>query len=226
MTIEAITFDLDETLLSYRRTPQELLAVSFERVGCDQFFEVEAYIEIFDDYVDKADTVEEVRVRSFSHLARERGRDPALGRAVAEAYSDERDHANVELYPGTTKVLETCASDYDLALITNGPRQTQRIKLEATGIADRFETKVFAGDEAAAKPHPMPFQRALEALSVPTDRAIHVGNSLDADVRGAVDVGMDAVWVTNGSARETNLPDYRIDTIGDLLDLPPLNGRS
>lgn len=220
MGLDAVSFDLDETLLFYRRSPAELLETSFARIGEEAFFTAEEYTELFDQYVGPGDTIEEVRIRCFTHLARENDRDPGVGRELAEAYSAARDHGNVELYPGAEDVLSRCAAAFDLALITNGPRNTQVQKLAATGIESYFDFIVYAGDETPPKPEPDPFERSLDALSVTPDRAIHVGNSLEADVRGALDVGMAAIWVTNGETGMIDVDVPRITYVGELLDLP------
>lgn len=221
MILEAVTFDLDETLLRYRRSPGDLLELSFERAGIDPFFSVEEYFAVFDEYVEVGESIEAVRVRCFSHLAREAGRDPAIGRQLAEVYSEERDHGNVELYPGVRDVLDACTGALRMGLVTNGPRETQGEKIAATGIGDRFDIMVFAGDEAPPKPDPVPFERALEGMGVPAGRAIHVGNSLDADVRGATEAGMRAVWVTADGETAPDVPGHRIEAIDQLLDLRP-----
>lgn len=221
MSLEAITFDLDGTLLTYRRTSGELLEVSFEQVGCEPFFAVEEYFEVFDDYVEPGESIEDVRALSFAHLAREHDRDPSLGRELADVYSEERDHADVELFPRAERVLNVCNQRYDVGLITNGPRETQSVKLAATGIAGRFDVTVFAADEVAAKPHPAPFDRALGALDIAPGDTWHVGNSIEADVRGALDVGIEPVWLTHGRDDISGVDVTQIATIGELLELPP-----
>ncbi len=223
MSLAAITFDLDDTLLTYRRSSGKLLELSFEQVGCEPFFGVEEYLEIFDEYVEPGDSIEDVRALSFAHLAREHERDPALGRELAAVYSETRDHANVELYPGAERVLDVCAQRYDVGLITNGPRETQSVKLEAVGIADRFDVTVFAADEVAAKPHRAPFDRALGALDVAPGETWHVGNSLEADVRGALAVGIEPIWITHGRTDPAAVDAKRVETIEELLELPPFD---
>lgn len=195
--------------------------MSFEQVGREPFFAVEEYFEIFDEYVEPGESIEDVRALCFSHLAREYDLDPALGRELAEVYSAERDHANVELYPGAERVIDFCAARFDVGLITNGPRETQSVKLESTGIRDRFDVTVFAADEVAAKPHPAPFDRALGALEVAPGETWHVGNSLEADVHGALEVGIEPVWITRGRAEEPPVDVRRIEAVEELLELSP-----
>lgn len=43
------------------------------------------------------------------------------------------------------------------------------------------------------KPHPNIFEFALSLANVPKENAIMIGDCIDADVRGALDYGMEAI---------------------------------
>lgn len=75
--------------------------------------------------------------------------------------------------------------DHALGIVTNGGPDTQKPKLDALGLTRSFDTVVYAGYDVAPKPDPAPFERALGDLDVRPERAVHVGNSLEADVAGA-----------------------------------------
>ncbi|PSQ49548.1 haloacid dehalogenase [Halobacteriales archaeon SW_7_65_23] len=103
--IEAVLFDLDHTLVEYRRTSGELLAASFEACDLEPLFPVGAYYERFDDLREEHDSIEALRAACFAELAAERGHDPDLGRQVAAAYSEMRDQTNVAFVDGARTVL-------------------------------------------------------------------------------------------------------------------------
>ncbi|WP_277553387.1 HAD family hydrolase [Halobaculum limi] len=201
-TADAVTFDLDDTLVSYRRSPGEVLAAAFETVGVDPLFPVEAYYERFAEFNDQTDSMADLREACFAALAAERGHDSDLGRTVARAFARERDHGNVEWCPGAREVLDTLdAADVSYAVVTNGPPDAQAAKAGAVGVDERAVTVVFAGHDTAAKPDPAPFERALSTLGVAAGDAVHVGDSADSDAAGALDAGMGAVLVgTDGVA--------------------------
>jgi putative hydrolase of the HAD superfamily len=111
------------------------------------------------------------------------------------------------------------AARYPVGLVTNGDEWMQSQKLEALGIADCFETVVHAGYELPAKPEPDPFQAALDAMGVDGGGAVHVGNSLVADVPGAKAAGVEAAWLDDGSDHG-GAPDYVLDSMADLTDPP------
>jgi putative hydrolase of the HAD superfamily len=220
--VDAVLFDLDDTLCCYRRSGAELLAISFERVGVDPFFTVEEYHARYDEHLGTVDDMAGFRERCFVDLARANGHDPSIAREVARAYTAERDQSNVEVLSGAREAVDALVADHRLGLVTNGPPEMQREKLAATGLADAFDVAVFAGFDAPAKPDPEPFHAALETLGVDTERAVHVGNSLRTDVSGAKRAGVQAAWLKQDGADPDPdpAPDYVLAGLGDLAGRP------
>lgn len=196
--VRAVTLDLDDTLVSYRRSPGELLRAAFEAVGVEPLFPVEAYYDRFEEFSEQTDSMVELRRECFAALARDRGHDAETGRAVAAAFADERDHGNVEWCRGAEQFLDTLderAIPY--AVVTNGPPDAQRQKLDAVGLSERAETVVFAGHDCPAKPDPEPVERAVAALGVDFDGVVHIGDS-ESDIESAEAAGVGAVLVDDG----------------------------
>lgn len=215
-SVEAVVFDIDGTICEYERTTAELLPLAFERAGVEPFFSSQEYVSRYEAFLDKSDGVDDHRERCFVDIAREKGRDPDLAREVAAAYAAERDHSRVRFLDGARELLETLDGRYPLAAVTNGDPAMQSQKLDALGV-DCFETVVHAGYDAPAKPSPEPFEMALSAVETPPQRAIYVGNSPEADIAGARNVGMHAAWIADGRDPEP-APDYELDTPRALLD--------
>ena len=219
-SVDAVCFDLDDTLCVYRRSGPELLSVSFETAGVEPFFTYAEYELRYEEHLEGAASASEIRERCFADLATEEGYDPDLGREIAATYAAERDHRNVDPLPGAIDVLDTL-TDYPLALVTNSPPKTQRPKIDALGIGDRFDTIVYAGYDTPAKPDPEPFHVALSDLGCRPERAVHVGNSLTSDVAGAAAAGLASVWLPDDRTHrpEDVRPDRRIDSLPALLDV-------
>ncbi len=219
--VETVLFDLDDTLCAYRRGGAELLSVAFDRVGVEPFFNVEEYYGRYEAFAEESDGIADLRERCFAAIAADRGRDPDVGRAVARAYADERDHSNVRPLPGATDAVRSLGADHALGVVTNGAPEMQRAKLSALPFADAFETVVFAGYDTPAKPDPEPFEVALSDLDTAPERAVHVGNSPSADVDGAHAAGARATLLPDGppTAAETT-PDYRVESLFELADPP------
>lgn len=221
--IDAICFDLDDTLCTHRRSPQSVLELAFEDAGVSPLFPASDYYDRFEAYLEESTDVVDLRERCFGDLAVEAGADRATGEAVARAYTAERVSHDVELLAGAREAIDRFAEEHRLALVTNGSPEMQRRKLETVGLEDDFETVVYAGYDAPAKPAPEPFEIALEALETTPDRAVHVGNSLSSDVAGARAAGLRSVWVPNGDGVATTdpEPDYTLESLSELVTEPP-----
>lgn len=233
-SVEAVLFDLDDTLVAYDQSRADLLAAAFESEGVEPFFTPAEYLDRVGEFVgDDAGETGSFRERCFAALARERGRDPDLGRRLARAYVESRDFSAVSLCPGAREAVTALAEDHALGMITNGPRTHQRQKLEAVGLEDAFEVEVYAGYDTQAKPAAEPFERALAELGVGAERAVYVGNSHATDVAGARAAGVRAVWTPgeqgadsdSGSAPDPDsdldpAPDFVCATLADLVPPP------
>lgn len=96
--------------------------------------------------------------------------------------------------------------------------------LEGAGLRDRLDALAISHDVGARKPRPEIFAAALEALGASPAEAIHVGDSLEADVAGAAALGIRTVWITrrvaDPEAERARHPGVRPDWIvRDLAEL-------
>jgi putative hydrolase of the HAD superfamily len=122
-------------------------------------------------------------------------------------------------YPDVSETIESLASDYTLGLITNGEGVHQRRKIEALGIAQHFDVVMISGEFGQLKPSRAIFQQALSLAGVSAHEAVHIGDSLDADVYGAKSAGMRAIWY-NVEQRHAywdgDLPDAAVTSFSEL----------
>lgn len=219
--VEAVLFDIDGTLVEYERTAGDLLPLAFEAVGVDPFFSAADYQARYGAFTAESEDVQDLRERCFADIARQEGRDPEVGRAVAQAYAAERDHTRVDLLPDAQAALDALESRYSLAAVTNGGPGMQGRKLAAVGLDDRFERVVHAGYETAPKPAVEPFEAALSAVGTGAKRAVYVGNSPEADVAGANRAGLRSVLYNSDSPDQpTPQPHYRVESLRDLVEEP------
>jgi putative hydrolase of the HAD superfamily len=217
--VEAVLFDIDDTVCEYHRSTSEVLSVAFDRADVEPFFDTAEYVARYNEFAEESEDVADLRTRCFAALARERGRDPEAGRRVARAYAAERDHTAVRFLPGAREALDSLYGTVPLGAVTNGAPEMQATKLRTLDATGYFETVVHGGYDAPAKPDPEPFEAALSALGVEPARAVHVGNSLASDVAGATNAGVTAAWLENDKSgvHETGPePDHVLDSMADL----------
>jgi len=211
----AVLFDLDGTLC--RRT-QDVAAVyeaAFERVGVEPFGDPGTLWAAVDGAPDPDDWVGQLGA-GFARLAARHGRrvDPL---ALAESFVDGVDNTQVTFTEGAQRALAAARERGPVGVVTNGPAERQRPKVESLGLS--VGTVVYAGDLPRRKPHAAPFERALADLDAPADGALYVGNSLSFDVAGAHTAGLRSAWLDDGDGPGEYDPDHVLDSVGDLPDL-------
>ena len=181
--LNAVVFDLDDTLAVTDGDRSALLTAAADRAGVSLSFDREAYLEAHREH-----SGTESRRPVFEALA---GPDaPALTRAYRETIGDA-------LVPveGAEGILDALRERYRLGLLTDGPGRTQRDKLERLGWSDAFDAVVVTGPIGAPKPDPRAFEAIAEELGVAPGEAVYVGDAPDRDIAGAAAAGFRTVQV-------------------------------
>jgi len=97
------------------------------------------------------------------------------------------------LLDGTIKLLEYLKPKYTLHIITNGFAEVQEGKLSNTNLASYFDVVVNSEMAGVKKPNPIIFETALSLANVSKATSLMIGDSLEADVLGALNFGIDAI---------------------------------
>lgn len=98
------------------------------------------------------------------------------------------------VFDGCFDLLDALKSKYKLHLITNGFEEVQHLKIKNAGLSHYFDL-VLTGEAAGVKkPDPEIFNLALEKTGASIANSVMIGDSYDADVLGALNIGMPAIW--------------------------------
>lgn len=97
------------------------------------------------------------------------------------------------LFEGTIELLDYLKPKYKLHIITNGFNQIQYNKLKNSNIAHYFETVTNSENAGYKKPSPHIFHYALDLAKSNKDTSIMIGDNFEADIQGALNVGIDAI---------------------------------
>ncbi|MFB6162222.1 MAG: HAD family hydrolase [Halococcoides sp.] len=184
--IEAVGFDLDETLIVPDRDRDDLLADACEAVGIDPI-DSEAYLAAHD--ATPADVISRTREPIFERL------HPEAADAIADAYCSVMADA-VCLVPSARVAIEA-VHDRGLAvgICTDGPVRAQRAKLDAVGLSGVADATLITGSIDARKPDPTVYDRLTDRLEVAPANTLFVGDGPENDVAGAAAAGLRAVQV-------------------------------
>jgi putative hydrolase of the HAD superfamily len=137
-----------------------------------------------------------------------------------------------EAYPEAPGVLRALRARGLRVVVVSNWDASLFERLEETGLAALVDGAVASATVGEAKPAPGIFARALELARAEPAEAWHVGDSVEADVRGALAAGLRAVLVARGPLREpvpAGVPVLpTLAGLPGLLDgpaYPPLPGR-
>jgi len=136
---------------------------------------------------------------------------------LAEIHDLFRQLFRSTLYPCVEEVVRELSRRYRLAVISNTMSDTPRYVLRRVGLHGYFEVILCSRDLGVRKPHPRIFRYVLERMGVEPERAVHVGDSLEADVEGALRAGMAAIWIRGSQPESWSGP-----SIGSICELPRL----
>jgi putative hydrolase of the HAD superfamily len=146
--------------------------------------------------------------------------DESLATALAVAYARHRD-ARLALLPGALETVHRFkAAGCALALVTNGSRRTQRMKIERFGLEPIFDAIFVEGELGFGKPDPRVYELALSRLGHSSAETWMVGDHLEWDVAAPQKLGIYGVWVdaqSKGVPRDSTVrPDMTVRSITEL----------
>jgi putative hydrolase of the HAD superfamily len=121
------------------------------------------------------------------------------------------------LFPHTKECLGYLAEKgYRLHLITNGFEETQHLKLKHSGIASFFNEVITSECSNSIKPKKEIFEYALMKANAMPEESIMIGDSIEADIQGAMNAGIDQVFVNHGCIDCMIQPTYTVYSLREL----------
>src|SRR5712692_10248764 len=196
--IEAVTFDWWDTMaLTTEEQDEQLRELRIERLA---------------KAVPDLPRTREALLQTFLTFAGLDPGDAVLVERVSEAFGGALLEIPPALFPHVPETLEELKREgVAIGLVSNTGRTWGRYIRKVQdrfGIGRHFDVRIFSDEVGLRKPLPEIFEAALEGLGLPADRVVHVGDDIEADVIGAKDVGMRAVWFQTD--RRGYRPRYRL----------------
>jgi len=219
-SITDIFFDLDHTLWDFERNSELAFAAIFSKhniaVSIAEFMHhyIPLNLQYWNWYRRDEITREELRYGRFKDAFDQVGCliDHATIELISEDYIAHLPLHN-HLFDGAVDLLEYLKPKYRLH-ITNGFAEVQARKIENARIVHYFSTITDSESAGVKKPNPVIFEYALNRAKTSKQASIMIGDCIDADVRGALNCGMDAILFT-----QTLLAEPDIKQISHLSEL-------
>lgn len=222
MTITTLSFDLDDTvwdprpaLLAADKAQWEHLIGRFPHLS--EHFTKDRVMGCRKRVIDKSPmiigdvTALRLEVMEQLLLSLEVPADTAVS-AAQGAFAAFMAHRNeVVLFPDAIDVLSHLAERFTLIAITNGNADVHK-----TALGPLFKLAFRADEVGSAKPDTKIFEVAMSAVACASNEMIHIGDSIETDVKGAINAGVTPIWF-NADGDDNSLG---IREVRSLTDLP------
>jgi putative hydrolase of the HAD superfamily len=230
MKYRHLFFDLDHTLWDFETNAKEVMQEVYDLnelhlkgiLEFDLFFKQYSHHNerLWRRYTRGHIKQEELRwKRMWFALLDFRVADEALSRRMALQFL-ERLPFKKNLFPYTVEILTyLTGKGYQLHLVTNGFEAIQHNKLGSSNLRNYFVEVITSEASNSLKPNKEIFEYALKKTGALKEECIMIGDNLDADIQGAMNAGLDTVFV-NFFRIETDLqPTYTIFHLRELENI-------
>ena len=223
-------FDLDHTLWDFEANAKETLydlhmAHNLQNRGVysfDSFFNQYSYHnqKLWDRYTKGFIKQEELRwKRMWLALLDFKIADEALSKQMSVDFLQILPQKK-NLFPYTIEILTYLKEKgYPMHLITNGFDTVQHSKLASSNLRSFFTEVITSENSNSLKPNKEIFEFAMKRCNTNADECIMIGDNLDADIAGAMNVGLDTVFVNHLCIYADIEPTYMIHHLQELEEI-------
>jgi YjjG family noncanonical pyrimidine nucleotidase len=193
-----ILFDADGTLYDFEQAQAYALQKTFEQSGhpfhtdyANLYTKINA--QLWDEFEQGLIKQDQVVIRRFEQLfaAIHLPLDPQL---FNQRYLKHLAEGS-RLIDGAEEVVKALSHKVQMLLLTNGVAEVQRPRFERSAIRPYFAGIVISEEVGAAKPDGRIFEAAFQMIGNPKKaEVLIVGDSLNADMRGGNQFGIDTCW--------------------------------
>ena len=235
---KAVFFDFGGTLMDYesdRKAHTEMMKTFRKRYGVKERVEeltdeLNRFIGTLNRNPSGAKLIlgREIIRRSFEHVMQQLGLPSSEEEYLwfHQVYLDKH-HTHLRLYPEAEGVLRVLREKgLHIGLISDIDHEFMIDTLTRFGIIEYFDALTSSEEAGTWKPDPYIFQLALSKAGCAGPESIHIGDNLERDIKGAKSMGMTAIWFPNSPAASSDIPDYTIDNLHEILEIVRIFGIS
>ncbi len=222
---DAVIFDLDGTLVNTKRFPLVASHLLFQRLKLTSEVRFQQFLNtLVTEYFHQIDAVAagapykrpfDIIMESVGSGLRAVGLDPDDELLTTTAQDFARLHLELpEPYPGVAEMLATLDErGVRMGVVTNSFENHLEPILRRLDLIDYFEVLVDGGVVHTYKPNPRPFTYVIDNVCVTRESVLVVGDEFYADIVGAHNAGIDAIWINmRGGSLSEYLEKYGANT--------------
>ncbi|WP_419801820.1 YjjG family noncanonical pyrimidine nucleotidase [Mucilaginibacter sp.] len=227
MPYQHIFFDLDHTIWDFDKNAEETLHELFLQhklsglgLASPNVF-IETYTRnnhrLWAEYHLGKISKEALREARFKHTFLELGLDEAVIPTGFEEDYVQLSPQKLNLFPEAHEVLKYLSGKYSLYVISNGFKESTEMKIRLCNLGQYFKHIFISEVIGVNKPDPKIFEHALQTAGAQKHQSLMIGDSLEADVYGALDFGIDAIYFNpNKAEKPANVP-AQIQHLNELM---------
>jgi putative hydrolase of the HAD superfamily len=227
MQYKHLFFDLDHTLWDFEANSRQTLEEMYHKLllkerGVDHFDDFfSRYIvhndKLWERYRNGYIKVDELRwKRMWLTLLDFKIGDEPLARKMDTQFLEALPTRKI-LFPYAIEILDYLTKKgYRLHLITNGFEKTQLSKIQNAGLSGYFGEVITSEGANSLKPHKEIFEYAFRKTGAEPAESIMLGDSIEADIQGAINAGIDQVYVNHLGIEPEIRPTYTIYSLKEL----------
>ena len=220
-------FDLDHTLWDFEANARATLEILYEDLGLEAIG-VNDFELFYKNYLIHNDMLweryrkgfikqEELRVKRMRlALLDFKIADEALSQKMNIQFLDLLPTRTI-LFPHTKEILQWLADkNYELHLITNGFEKVQHSKLKYSGLDIFFKEVITSEGSNSLKPNKEIFEYAFHKTNANPATSIMIGDTIEVDIQGAINAGIDQVFVNHQNIQTEIKPTYMVNSLKEL----------
>lgn len=230
MKYKHLFFDLDHTLWDFETNSLLTLKALYDeydltKMNISSFTEFhKIYMEhnkrLWDKYSKGLIKQDELRWKRMWHtlLDFKIGNEP-LAREMSARYLNILPNQKA-LFAYTVEILNYLShKKYQLHIVSNGFEEVQYNKLKKAGIIKYFSEIITSEGSNHTKPQKEIFEYAINKAGALLKESIMIGDNLEADIQGAINAGMDSVFVNHINAVTQLQPTFTIYHLKELENI-------
>lgn len=220
-----LLFDNDNTLMNFHTASHSAFHGSMREMGLSEdeinYTEYNVHNHLvwseFESGAIDAVTLRSKRFQLYFDAVGHTQADPFAANAAYLNHLIKHPHMMDDAYD----LLQELKPHYKLGLITNGLKEVQRPRLRAANIYDYFDVIVVSDEIGYAKPQKGYFDHVVSEMGdVDLSKAIVIGDSLNSDIKGAINYGLDSAWLNmHNQSSEKLQPTYEVESVKDIIKL-------